>query len=218
MQSRFVSFVRWAVIFSMFIVAAFTIYELPHDSLIAVHWNANGEPDRWMGKWPGLLTIPMVAFLMSLMISAKSNDNGNFGNLKMSSSGQKKMLLPLLLVLLVAELLISVNALGYNVDPSIYIAVAIGILFIFIGASAQALSFGVTIGFSTPITTTQDNGGGIGGSLLRWAFVISGLLIVTIAFTMSGSERALGLIALAVGVPVFAFFYSFFKSRKLGKR
>lgn len=44
----------------MFAAALWALSELPADARIAVHWNLDGTADGFMGKWAGLLSIPLL--------------------------------------------------------------------------------------------------------------------------------------------------------------
>lgn len=215
MQNRLLPLAKWALIITLFAVAVFVLNKLPQDAKIVVHWDANGNPNGWMGKLPGLMLIPVVALFLSLWISALPDDNSPPGKLSGSGSGKKRMLLPLLMILLTAEILIGVNALGFAVDPAAYVSVALGVLFLIIGVTFRTLSFGLTIAVKTPLTLQTDTGSGKDNKLIRWVFVISGLCMIIIALAMSGSSRALGLVFFSIGAPLIATAYGFYRSRKL---
>lgn len=96
----------------MFAIALWTISELPAGAQIAVHWGGDGEPNGWMGKWPGLLFIPVLAILVSFMASIFPQGYSSPGKLSLPVHAQRSVYVCVLLILTIGQMVIAFNALG----------------------------------------------------------------------------------------------------------
>jgi hypothetical protein len=95
----------------------------------------------------------------------------------------------LLFVQLAIQAVIALQALGREVDTSNYIALALGMLYIGIGALDKSRKAG------------------------RWIFVASGLGMLVAAFGLERGDKVLGVFVLALGAPLAAVLYSHLMSR-----
>jgi uncharacterized membrane protein len=65
----------------MFVVAGWSWSQLPHR--LPVHWNLQGQVDRWGSKFEGLLLLPIIAlglYLLMLLVPLVDPGRGNCQN------------------------------------------------------------------------------------------------------------------------------------------
>ena len=53
----------------MFGLSAWAWGQIPADAQIPVHWGINGEPDRYGGKFEGLLLMPIIITAVAILLA-----------------------------------------------------------------------------------------------------------------------------------------------------
>jgi uncharacterized membrane protein len=213
-NSRWTGALSGFLIAVMFAIALWAIDELPAGARIAVHWGPDGEPNGWMGKWPGLLFIPVLATVVWFMASASREGNSFPGKLDLPAHARRAVFVCVLLIQAIAQTAIAINALGRKVDPGNYISIAMGALFILMGVGFKSLQWnffgiGKTLFNEAVWDKTQMAG--------RWIFIFCGLGIIAVTFALPQGEKALGVSILTLGAPLLTVFYAYLVSRRLGR-
>jgi uncharacterized membrane protein len=76
-----VELLQLLVIAAMFAVAGWSWSQLP--DRLPVHWNLQGQVDRWSDKFEGLLLLPIIAlglYLLMLLVPHVDPGRGNYQN------------------------------------------------------------------------------------------------------------------------------------------
>jgi uncharacterized membrane protein len=177
------------LIAAMFGIALWTIHELPAGGQVAMHWGPDGQPDAWVGEWAGLLIIPIVACVTWFLMSVAPQGFSSSRKSVPPAEVRRAVFSRLLFVQLAIQAVIAIHALGREVDTSNYIAVALGMLYIGIGALDKSRQAG------------------------RWIFVLSGLGMLVAAFGLERGDKVLGVFVLALGAPLVAVLHSYLRRR-----
>jgi len=177
------------LIAAMFGIALWTIHELPAGGQVVIHWGSDGRPDAWVGEWAGLLIIPIVACVAWFLMSVSPQGSSSSGDSVPPARVRRTVFSRLLFVQLAIQAVIAIQALGRAVDTSNYITLALGMLYIGIGALDRSRKAG------------------------RWIFVLSGLGMLVAAFGLERREKVLGVFVLALGAPLVTVLYSRLMSR-----
>lgn len=217
MQKRIFPLANMTLVVIMFVLAALALYELPAGAVVTVHWDASGNPNGWMGKYPGLLAIPIISLVILKIASGFPDVNSSDLTVKTGLSikpANKKMLFPFLAILLVAEVLVVVNALGHVVDPTFYIAVSVGVIFVIIGLNPQVVSFGIFPGRRRLLVVGDDHSQKVAMQLIRYTFILCGVLIVASQRILSDDWRAVGVVLFSIVIPIIIMTYLALKVRK----
>jgi len=113
------------------LVSLYYYAELP--AMMAIHFNVSEQPDRWMGKPAAAFLGP--AFILVLhaltMLRTKSITDDNKRMRLLSSQASISAILTSLLFVL--HLFTLAYNLGYAINPSLFVAAAVGVLFIALG-------------------------------------------------------------------------------------
>ena len=137
-------------------VGAWAYGRLPASAEIAVHFSARGEPNGFMPKWPGLAVLPIVG-LAVLMLLAFAPRWTRSGEALMRSGGAYGILLiGVAAMFLVGEAAIAMRALDPTFDVLRWLFVAIGILFVVIGAVLGRVPRNRLVGVRTPWTMADE--------------------------------------------------------------
>ena len=199
----------------LLILAAFGVGAWLYPSLpeqIPTHWNARGDVDGWTPKPWGAFLLPLIAVgtlvLMKLIpvISPKGFRTDEF--LGVVSLFQ--------LVLVAFETILGtvilLFAAGHDIDVSLFIMVAVGILFLILGNYLGKVRKNFFIGIRTPWTLASDEVWARTHRLGGWLFAAAGVLMIVGGFTGLPFALTVGAAVLAGLIPVV---YSFLAYRRI---
>jgi len=94
----------------MFAAALWALSELPADARVAVHWNLDGVADGFMGKWAGLLFIPLVGAVIWFVSVYVPNGWTFPGKTAFPAAARRALYVCVLFVEAVAQLIIAFSA------------------------------------------------------------------------------------------------------------
>jgi uncharacterized membrane protein len=185
---------------SLFIVAfmlalsAWAWAELPADSLVPVHWGISGQADRYGGKAEALVTTPVVAVALTLLLWGLPRVEPRQQNLRASAAAYRAIWIALMLFMAAIHAAIVLTALGVGIPMFGVFSVGLGLLFIVIGSQVGKTRSTYLMGVRTPWTLSSDRSWERTHRLAARLFVALGVLLVIVAFT--GEQ------VLLVGVPI----------------
>ena len=110
MNSRLAGAVNGFLIALMFAVALWALDALPAGARIAVHWGVDGAPDRWMGKWVGMLTIPLFSLALCWLGSLVPEGAASPGKLPLPPRVRRALLCCVLLIQALVQVAIAYSA------------------------------------------------------------------------------------------------------------
>ena len=94
----------------MFAAALWALSVLPADARVAVHWNLDGMADGFMGKWAGLLFIPLLGACLWFLSARLPRDWTFPGKPELPAPARRALYVCVLVVEAVAELIIAFSA------------------------------------------------------------------------------------------------------------
>ncbi|ADJ26985.1 protein of unknown function DUF1648 [Dehalogenimonas lykanthroporepellens BL-DC-9] len=164
-----------ALIAGMFIASAVAWPNAP-DS-IPVHWGITGEPDRYGGKFEGLLLTPIMAIGLYLMLLFLPRIDPKRTNYQRFAGIYR--LIRIMMVVFMAGIhgVVLAAVFGYDIDIGMTIMIMAGLLLAVLGNYFGKMKPTWFVGIRTPWTLTSDRSWDrthrLGGRL----FVILGLLL-----------------------------------------
>ncbi len=170
----------WSVILLaiMFGVSGYAWLELPADAQLPVHWNAQGEVDRYGGKFEGLLMMPLVgAFLVALFVFVPKIDPRK-RNLEKSRTAYLAAWIGSIAVMTTIHMLTVNAALGGTAPVAKFVFVLVGLLLMIIGNYLAKTRSNWFIGLRTPWTLSSEHAWSVGNRYAGRGLLLSGLLII----------------------------------------
>ena len=199
------------LIAAMFVVAALTWPVAPER--IPVHWGLSGEADGYAGRFWGLFGQPLIAtglYVLFLVLPRVDPLGTNYARFR-----NPYLIVRYLIVLFIGVIygLVVLWARGVDLEFSVVLPVAIGLLFVVVGNLLGKIRPNWFVGIRTPWTLTSKRSWTKTHRLGGWLFVFLGL-----TFLVGGLVRP-SLFASLAGIGVAAcalllFVYSYLAWRK----
>jgi uncharacterized membrane protein len=192
---RWLTLLQWSVVCAMFVAAAI-VWPLAPDS-VPTQFGITGEATRYTGKVEGLLSLPILALglLVLLKVLPRIDPNRERYAEFATPIGLVVLAIEVFLALLYATLLAFI--LGVSVDPVMLIVALVGLLLIGVGTVLDRLRPNWFFGIRTPWTLSSDRAWAATHRAGRWVFIIMGTALV-----VAGSIQRTWLIVGAIGVCV----------------
>lgn len=189
---------HWVLIAAMFALAAWSWDRAP--DRIAVHWGLTGQPDRWGGKFEGLLAVPLLSIgIYALMLLLPRLDPGR-ANYASFAGPYRWLRLAVLSVMTGVYLLIVLWTVGRRVPIETAVPILVGALFVGLGNIMGKVRPNWFVGIRTPWTLSSkvawDRTHRAGG----WLFVLLGALLVACGFVKAAWMLGVVIAVGAVGV------------------
>lgn len=188
----------WAVLFAMFLGAIITWPAAPEG--IPVHWNIQGEVDRYGGRFEGLLGIPLLALAVyALMLVVPRFDPGR-ANYAQFGAAYGTLRLALLAVLAVLYGVVLLWVWGYEVQVETVVPLAVGTLFMVVGNLLGKVRPNWFVGIRTPWTLSSKRSWSKTHRMGGRVFIAVGLGFVAAGLLRTGWAAGLAFGLLAAGV------------------
>jgi uncharacterized membrane protein len=162
---------------AMFAATALCWSDVP--DRIAVHWNLQGEPDGFDGKFSGLLLLPLISlavYLLTLLLPLFDPGQPNYETFAGTYNTIRISITLFFSAVYTVGLL---SALGYRVNMSTVIGLALGLLFIMLGNVMGKIRPNWFVGVRTPWTLSSKISWTKTHRLAGWLFIGMGLLAAT---------------------------------------
>jgi len=190
----------------MFGLAAWTWNVAP--DRLPVHWGISGQPDRWGGKFEGLLLAPCIGLgIYLLMLFLPRIDPGRL-NYESFAGAYHTVRLIALLALAGVEVAVVLVARGYDVNMSSVVSVGVGAMFVLLGNLFSKLRPNWFVGLRTPWTLSSKLAWVRTHRAGGWVFILFGLLLMlsSLVRTPSALIAVLGIGAIAiVGLAIYSY-------------
>jgi uncharacterized membrane protein len=187
------------LIVAMFALSAWAWTVLPSDTLIPVHWGINGQPDRYGGKGEALLLTPLMAVVLTGVLAVIPRFEPRRQNFAASSGAFATIWIAIIAFFGVVHVVLVSAALGRSVDVLAVFPIAIGVLFVVIGAQLSRTRSNFFMGIRTPWTLSSEESWTRTHRVGSYLFIGLGLLLAVAGILRS--ERML-LVVLVIGLPV----------------
>jgi uncharacterized membrane protein len=163
------------LIVAMFILATAVWNSMP-DS-IPVHFGLDGQPDRYGGKFEGLLSMPLTASGLYLLFFFLPRIDPRGERYSRFTGAYTVIRTAVIALLSSVQVVIILQAKGVAVDVSTIVTLSMGLLFVVLGNYMGKIRPNWFVGIRTPWTLSSEESWNkthrLGGKL----FVILGLLI-----------------------------------------
>lgn len=192
-------------------IASLIVYPDMPDQL-PVHWNFEGEADRFASKSVALFLIPAILAAMTLIIEIRlKTDKGN-KNAAVNRPNVNIIRNIVVLALMIVHAYTIYYGYGYELSISRLMSVVLGIVFIVTGNYMPRIRTNRFAGIRTPLTLTNEDAwrkaNTLGGRLL----VLGGALMLITA-VLPSSIQAYGLLT-ALVLTIAAQFYALYKASR----
>ena len=198
----------WLISIITLMVAIYVIQGIPSDLQLPIHWNLEGEIDRYGDASLVLLMLPGVLMIILAIFSALKYIDPRKENIAMShkSIGAFSLAFAVFIAVMEAGYIAVIN--GMEVNIMLIITFAIGLLFIIIGNYLSKTRSNFFIGVRTPWTLSSDAVWKKTHSLAGKLFMLVGFIISISCWFISG--KVLGSLILITVLPaaLIPVFYS----------
>jgi uncharacterized membrane protein len=197
---------QWIILAGMFAAAAIAWPHAP--DRIPVHWNINGEVDRYGGRFEGLLLMPLVALGMYVLMLVLPRIDPGRANYARFRGAYNAIRITLLVLFAVFDVGIQVWVWTGHADIALIAPLAMGIVSIVLGAVLGKIRPNWFVGIRTPWTLSSKVSWVRTHRAGGWLFIVVGL--ATIATTFISPRLAFWvLIGGLLGGTVALFIYSY---------
>ncbi|HYD13223.1 MAG TPA: SdpI family protein [Allosphingosinicella sp.] len=177
---------------------------LAADVRLPIHWNLQGEPDAFAGKWVALLMPAGMTAILSLLFHFLPAIEPRRKNLARSQGPYLWAWAVLLVIAWVIMFVLAATALGWNVPVNRVIAGAVGLVLVLIGNQLGKSRSMYLVGLRTP-WTLDDEEVWIKSNRLAGKLMVAAGLAMVLAALLPIPPVALGIVAgvgIAIGVVV----------------
>lgn len=194
---------------AMLVVSGYAWTTLPDDVQIPVHWGFDGQPDRWGGKWEGLLMMPGVALLTALVFRIIPVIEPRQRHLMQSSLAFSVVCVAIIGLLAALHILIVSNLLGWiEIGINIAVVFLLGAMFVLIGNYLGKVRSNFMFGVRTPWTLTSEISWNKTHRLAGKMMLASGLVSILSAFIVPDYAMIV-LLVTVLGTTLVAVVYSY---------
>ncbi len=189
---------QWLLLAAMFALAAASWGSAPER--IPVHWGLGGQPDRWGGRFEGLLGIPLLALAVYLLLAFLPRVDPGRANYAAFAGPYATLRLGVLLVLAAIDGLIQLWMRGHRASVATWVPLLVGALFVLVGNLLGKVRPNWFVGIRTPWTLSSKRSWSRTHRAGGWLFVVLGLLLMAAALLRSRGAVVAVLAAGAAGV------------------
>lgn len=195
------------MIAAMFVLAAVTWSAAPDQ--IPVHWNWAGQPDRFGGRFEGLLGLPLAAagiYALLLYLPRLDPRRKNYQAFAVPFAIIRTAVVGLLLGI---DAVVLLWIRGQRMHLNTVLAVEIGIALVVMGNYLPKVKSNWFVGVRTPWTLSSEASWRQTHRLAGWLFTLGGLLTFTTALVRPDVAPAvmIGVLATSAGASIV---YSYF--------
>jgi uncharacterized membrane protein len=197
------------IIVAMLALSAWASAQLPADASVPVHWDINGVPDRYGGTFEGLLVIPIIAAVLTVVLALAPRLDPRRLNLEASANAYLAICLATLLLMGLVHAVVIFSTLGLLNNGASLILAGVGALFVVIGAVLGQTQRNYVAGIRTPWTLESERSWGqthrLGGRLI----LAQGLLVILAAVLWGPAGALVLLLTSMVAIMSLLFVYSY---------
>jgi len=180
---------------------------------IPVHWDIQGRPDGYGGKFEGLMILPLVCAALVALFAAIPLIEPRRAHLARSMPAFVLVWLALLAYLSLAHGALLFAAFGHEVNMATVFSSGIGLVFIVIGAVLHRVRSNFMFGVRTPWTLSSERSWRLthrlAGRLFVWAGVATLVAGVIARLTELAWLPAVALLVGALGAALVSTVYSY---------
>jgi uncharacterized membrane protein len=188
----------WVLLLALFTLAAVSWSVAP--DRIPVHWGLSGQPDRWGGRFEGLMMPPLLALGIYLLLLFLPRIDPGRANYATFAHTYATVRLLMLVVFVAIETLIVLWVHGRHVDMGAGIGVVLGGMFVVLGNLLGKLRPNWFVGIRTPWTLSSKESWVRTHRAGGWLFMAFGLMIMCTALIRTRIFVVAVAVAFAAGI------------------
>lgn len=193
----------------MLTASVFTWQKLPADVRIPVHWNITGQPDRYSGKFMGLMLMPIVTIVMVIVMLVAPVVEPRQKNIQSSRKAYNMILSAIVLMMAFLHFIILIAALGEPINVMKGVCLGIGLVFILIGNYSGKIRSNFMLGVKTPWTLSSELSWYKIHRLAGRLFILLGAIVGLSGLTLPGLAVFIILLVGVVGLVATITIYSY---------
>lgn len=182
---------------------------------IPTHWGMDGQPDAYMSRVPGMLSLPATTTLISLVLIVLPRIDPRRHNYASFAKTYRFLQLMVALFMFGLQLVTIAAAFGSSVNITRLMDVGAGVLFVVVGNVLGKLRPTWFVGIRTPWTLSSSEvwtkTHRLGGRLL----VLVGIVQIVVGFLLPARLSVTVLLVGILGWAAFLFMYSYWLWRRL---
>lgn len=172
-------FFPWLILVLTIALTAWFYPSLP--ARLVTHWNAAGQPNGYMAKASGVVVLPLLMAVLTLLLSVLPRISPKGFEMHSFTNAYYLMTSATIGLLALVQGLILATGAGFAVDIKRWVPAAIGGLFIVIGNLLSKTSKNFFVGIRTPWTLANDEVWFRTHRFGAKVFVLVGLLLIVAA-------------------------------------
>lgn len=174
---------------------------IPEETLIARHWDINGEPDRYSPRNHVLIGLPLMAVLLTILFIIVPSIDPRRDNIEKSSGLLLTTWIGGLSLLALVHTAILMNAITGKMISLPVMMTGVGVLLVMLGNFMAKSRSSWFIGLRTPWTLTSEHAWVTANRTAGWMFVMTGLVTVILVWIV---DVKAGIWAMILGATVTA--------------
>jgi len=197
MKPKKAAIINSAIVAVMLFFSIWAWIKLPEGVEIPVHFNLQGQADRYAGKFEGLLVMPLLAIGLTGLMMLIPRIEPRQEHRSDSSAANAITVVTGVLFLAVIHYSIIAIAVGKTVNITTIVMIMMGILFIVMGNYLSKTRSNFFFGVRTPWTLSSELAWRKTNRLGAWLFVIDGIGLI-VAGIIGNVWLSIGLIGILV--------------------
>lgn len=170
---------HWLLLAAMFALAATTWGSAP--DRIPVHWNVAGHVDRWGGRFEGLLSMPLLALGIYVLMRVLPRFDPGRANYATFAGPYATLRLAIMVVMAALYALLVLWVRGVRVSIAVWVPLLIGALLVVVGNLLGKVRPNWFVGIRTPWTLSSTLAWNRTHRAGGWLFVLMGVLMMLCA-------------------------------------
>ncbi|MFI5372562.1 MAG: SdpI family protein [Candidatus Eisenbacteria bacterium] len=189
---------HWVLLAGMFALAAANWSSAP--DRIPVHWGLSGQPDRWGGRFEGLVLLPLIALAVYALLRWLPRIDPGRANYPAFAGAYATIRLAVLVVIAAVYAIILLAMRGHAVEVATWVPLLIGGMFVIIGNLLGKVRPNWFVGVRTPWTLSSKLSWTRTHRLGGWLLIVIGVLFM--ATSLVHTRWAVGAVAIVAGVGI----------------
>lgn len=202
--------ILWIISILSFIGICFSYRYLP--SKIPTHWNASWEIDKLSDK-KYIFVIGLFPILSIVLFDILPKIDPKRENYKRQGKVYQIMTATIVFLMIILDWITVAAALQLNLRIEEILPISMGIIFVVMGNYMPLLKSNFFVGIKNPWTLTNDDVWRKTHKVGGYVFVISGILMIIMAFIQNTSFNMIGISVLIIGL-LLVNVYSYILFRK----
>jgi len=198
----------WGVAIISLFTSLYMINSLPDGLQLPIHWNINGEVDKYADATTAFLFPPIVMIIILSIFAALSKLDPRKKNIQQSQKAITAASVAITLLLVTFE--VSYIAIVNNIELPMLkvVGLTVGIVLIIIGNYLGKTRSNFFIGIRTPWTLSSDSVWQKTHRLAGKLFMVIGLIIVTCCWLIPNNNLGVLIISTVLPAVLIPCFYS----------